>query len=153
MEKMLRALAQDLEEPGQLDLTECFIDGTFAGAKKGALSLDRRSAARGRRSWRLPTALVFLSPYPSQVLPLEVTLVESTLDQRLIRELPERLIGDNAYDSDPLDARLARERGIGLIAPHRSTRIHLTQDNRPHRRYTRRWTIERRFACLPFDES
>ena len=32
--------------------------------------------------------------------------------------VPERLIGDNAYESDRLDAEFAR-RGVELIAPHR----------------------------------
>ena len=32
---------------------------------------------------------------------------------------PERLIGDRAYDSDPLDERLRTERGIEMIARHR----------------------------------
>jgi transposase len=68
LERVLHALARDLEERGGIDLTECFIDGTFAGAKKGAPSSAKRSAGRGPRSWRLQTALVFLSPYPLQVL-------------------------------------------------------------------------------------
>jgi transposase len=58
------------------------------------------------------------------------------------------LIGDRAYDSDPLDERL-RRRGIELIAPHRSNRKKPpTQDGRPLRRYRRRWKIERLFAWL-----
>ena len=32
---ILEALAQDLEGRGELDLSECFIDGTFVVAKKG----------------------------------------------------------------------------------------------------------------------
>ena len=40
--------------------------------------------------------------------PHEVTLVETTLEERFIEELPERLIGDKAYDSDPLDEQLAQ---------------------------------------------
>src|SRR5438874_1718932 len=68
MERVLEALARDLEERGELDLTECFIDGTFAGAKKGARSSGKPSGGKGPRSWQLPTALVFLSPYPLQVL-------------------------------------------------------------------------------------
>ncbi len=68
MERILTALARDLEQRGELDLTECFIDGTFASAKKGAPSSGKRSAGKGPRSWQLPTALVFLSPYPLQVL-------------------------------------------------------------------------------------
>jgi transposase len=58
------------------------------------------------------------------------------------------LIGDKAYDSDPLDACLA-ECGIELIAPHRSNRKKpKTQDGRPLRRYKRRWKVERLFAWL-----
>lgn len=59
------------------------------------------------------------------------------------------MIGDKAYDSDALDDRLAAERGIALIAPHRRNRRRLpTQDGRPLRRYRRRWHIERLFAWL-----
>lgn len=32
---VLTALAEYLRERGVLDLTECFIDGTFVAAKKG----------------------------------------------------------------------------------------------------------------------
>ena len=80
--------------------------------------------------------------------PHEVTLVESTLDSRFIAELPKRLIGDRAYDSDPLDQRMA-EKGIDMIAPHkRNRRKPKTQDGRSLRRYCRRWRVERLFAWL-----
>ena len=79
--------------------------------------------------------------------PHEVTLVEDTLRVVQTKVLPHHLIGDRAYDSDPLDARL-KKHGIALIAPHRSNRIHKTQDGRPLRRYKRRWKIERLFAWL-----
>jgi len=36
-----------------------------------------------------------------------------------VKAYPERLIGDKAYDSDPLDVKLAVDYGIELIAPHR----------------------------------
>jgi len=80
--------------------------------------------------------------------PHEVTLVEATLDACFAPELPARLIGDRAYDSDALDTRLATERGIELIAPHRATRRRVTQDGRPLRRYRRRWKVERLHAWL-----
>ena len=35
MERILQALAQDLKAHGQLDVRECFSDGTFVVAKKG----------------------------------------------------------------------------------------------------------------------
>jgi transposase len=62
LKEALRALAQDLEERGQIDLSECFIDGTFASAKKGAVALVLQSAAKAPRSWQSRTALAFLSP-------------------------------------------------------------------------------------------
>jgi transposase len=66
LKRVLHALAQDLYERGGIDLTECFIDATFAGAKKGALASGRRSGARARRSWPLQTARVSPSPLESQ---------------------------------------------------------------------------------------
>ena len=81
--------------------------------------------------------------------PAEVTLVEDTLDSCFLRRSPDRLIGDRAYDSDPLDARLRKERKVEMISPHRSNRKRAkTQDGRVLRRYRRRWKIERVFAWL-----
>jgi len=80
--------------------------------------------------------------------PHETTLVEETIDNGFLEHAPDRLIGDRAYDSNALDERLLRERGIELIAPHLSTRRRKTQDGRPLRRYKRRWLIERLFAWL-----
>ena len=68
IKRILHALAKDLYERGSIDLSEAFIDGTFAGAKKGALPSGRPSEARAQRSWRSQTALVFLSPPGLQVL-------------------------------------------------------------------------------------
>lgn len=66
----------------------------------------------------------------------------------LLRQEPERLIGDRAYDSDPLDEAL-EERGIEMLVPHRRNRKKpRTQDGRQLRRYKRRWKIERLFAWL-----
>lgn len=36
MSTILERLAQDLHAQGDIDLSECFIDGSFAAAKKGA---------------------------------------------------------------------------------------------------------------------
>jgi transposase len=59
------------------------------------------------------------------------------------------LIGDKAYDSDPLDERLAIEYGVELISPYRFNRQRSrTQDGRPLRRYNHRWKVERLFAWL-----
>ena len=91
----------------------------------------------------LPIAVCVTSANPH-----EVKLVEQTLEKRFIEEVPDLLIGDKAYDSDPLDQRLA-EKGIEMIAPHHSNRKKAaTQDGRKLRRYRRRWKIERLFAWL-----
>ena len=75
--------------------------------------------------------------------PHEVTLVQATLDEIVTVGQPRRIIGDRAYDSDPLDNALAAQ-GIEMIAPHRRNRKRkATQDGRPLRRYRRRWKIER----------
>ena len=66
LERVLEALARDLKGRGKLDLSECFIDGTFVVAKKGAAAWVRPSGAKVRSSWQWQTALVFLSP---RVLP------------------------------------------------------------------------------------
>jgi transposase len=59
------------------------------------------------------------------------------------------MIGDRAYDSDPLDQQLQQQHGIVLIAPHKVNRSKpKTQDGRKLRRYCRRWKIERLFAWL-----
>ena len=76
----------------------------------------------------------------------EVKLVVDALEARHVDALPERLIGDKAYDSDPLDAELA-ELGVEMIAPHRENRKRpKTQDGRKLRRAKRRWKIEQLFA-------
>ena len=89
-----------------------------------------------------------MSMHVASASPHEVTLVQETIEACFARGKPERLIGDRAYDSDPLDAEL-REAGIEMIAPHRKNRKKpKTQDGRKLRRYKRRWKVERLFAWL-----
>ncbi len=56
---------------------------------------------------------------------MEVRLVEATLEDMLVDELPQRPIGDRAYDSAPLD--------VALNDPGRTTAA----------RYRKRWKVER----------
>ncbi|WKZ34455.1 MAG: IS5 family transposase [Anaerolineales bacterium] len=148
-EKVLQALVRDVKERGKLDLTECFIDGSFVIAKKGAEGVGKTKRGKGTKLMAvadragLPIAISVESASPH-----EVRLVESTLKSRFTKERPGKLIGDRAYDSDPLDERL-RKQGIELIAPHKTNRTKpRTQDGRPLRRYRNRWKIERLFAWL-----
>jgi len=78
----------------------------------------------------------------------EQKLVVGTLKKSFLRKaLPKVLIGDKAYDSDPLDAELAAM-GVEMIAPHHPRRRRKTQDGRKLRRYKRRWKVERLFAWI-----
>lgn len=141
---LVEALGQELVEDGIIDLCECFIDGTFASAKKEGEAVGKTKRGKGTKIMvicdkeGLPVSVSVASASPH-----EVTLVDQTLNDRFIEETPERLIGDGAYDSDPLDNTLA-ERNIEMIAPHKVNRVaDTTQDGRVLRRYRRRWKVER----------
>jgi transposase len=68
--KILAGLAEDLKERGGIDLSEGFIDGTFAPAKKGAMVWARPKGAKEPKLWALQTLAVFLSPLTQPVLAL-----------------------------------------------------------------------------------
>lgn len=116
----------------------------FVVAKKG-LRVEKSSEAKfedhgcGRPRWS-PVAVHIASASPRAV-----TLVPDTVDSWFIAPAPERMIGENAWDSDKLDAEL--EQNDIEIAPHRGNRTRPpTQDGRAQRRYKRRWKVERLFA-------
>jgi hypothetical protein len=151
---VLEILAQALHDEGYLNLQEAFIDGSLAPAKRGGACVGRTKRGKGSKIMAIadrqgrPVAVHLESATPH-----EVTLVYATLAERFVSQLPVRLVGDNAYESDRLDAELARH-GVELIVPHRRTRTHRTQDGRPLRRYRRRWKVERLFAgCRTFGGS
>lgn len=75
---------------------------------------------------------ILLAVHTCSACPAEVTLVHDTLEASLGLNLPKRLIGYKAYDSDGLDEEL-RHLGIEMIAPNRRNR-RKTQDGRPLRR-------------------
>ncbi len=148
LEKALRILTEKLRQEGELNPDEGWIDGSFAVAKKGALQWAKPSGAREPRSWPSPPETAFLWPVTiDSASPHESKLVDETLAGSFLDELPEKLIGDKAYDSDPLDRHLDEEYGIEMIAPNRENRSK-TQDGRALRRYLRRWVVERLFAWL-----
>ncbi len=84
----------------------------------------------------------------ARAAPHETTFVPRLITGRLTTGTPRNLIGDKAYDSDPLD-ETCRTLGVELIAPHRKNRTKpRSQDGRKLRRDKRRWKIERLFAWL-----
>ncbi len=46
LSQVVRVLAAELKKRGQLDVRECFIDGSFAAAKKGALKWAKPKKAK-----------------------------------------------------------------------------------------------------------
>jgi transposase len=46
LSRVLEVLAQDLEERGEIDLSECYIDGTFVVAKKGGVPRKDQAGQR-----------------------------------------------------------------------------------------------------------
>ena len=138
-----------LEGTGRVRPVRMLHRRLLCGRKKGGRAVGKTK--RGKRTkvmaladcHGLPLAIHIESASPN-----EVTLVDATLASRFILAKPKRLIGDGAYDSDPLDRHL-RTRGIEMIAPHRRNRTKpATQDGRKLRRYKRRWKIERLNAWL-----
>jgi transposase len=146
MTRIMTALAHELSVRGAIDVREAFIDASFAPAKKGEAKSGKRNVARERRSWRWQTVMGGpVSVCAESATPHEVTLTVSTLLRMVVPDAPQNLVGDNAYDSDHLDAQL-KFYGIEVIAPHRRNRRNSTQDGRRMKRCRRRWKIERLFA-------
>jgi transposase len=119
------------------------------GRKKRGLGVGATKRGKGTKLMAVADrAGLPVAVHTAAATPHEVTLVLHTLAAAFTPERPDRLIGDKAYDSDPLDVALAAV-GVELIAPHRANRKQpKTQDGRPLRRYQRRWKVERLFAWL-----
>src|SRR3984893_6410728 len=140
LRRALMDIANELRERGALDEEECFIDATFAMANGGGAEIGATKRGKGLKIM----AIVDRHGLPLSVSTHaanhhEVRLVQLCFDFYMIEAKPENLIGDRAYDSDPLDEEL-RQGGVEMIAPHRSNRSKpATQDGRRLRRYARRW--------------
>ena len=122
----------------------------FCTCKKRGDGVGKTKRGKGTKIMGITDAFgVPVSVSTSSASPHEVKLVDDTLDACFLKNVPEKITGDMAYDSDSLDKRLADERGVELIAPHKSNRVKpATQDGRALRRYKKRWRVERFFAWL-----
>ncbi|AXR59991.1 IS5 family transposase [Leptospira mayottensis] len=81
--------------------------------------------------------------------PHESKLSEGPIIRKKVKSKIKDLVGDLAYDSDPLDEYLKKKYKVNLIAPHKSNRKKKkTQDGRKLRKYRGRWKIERTFSWL-----
>ena len=104
---MLEAVAGKLYKRRQLNLSECCIDAKFVPAKKGGACVGKTKCGKGTKLVAItekrgrPVGVLIVSASRH-----EVRLVEPTLDTCFVSEVPAVLIGDKAYDSDPLDMSL-----------------------------------------------
>ena len=144
-----RSLGPRLGGPRRDRSLGVFYRRHLRGGEKGGCAVGKTKRGKGTKLMVIADAAGLpLAVHAASAAPHEITLVEATLAHTVTLGRPQRLIGDRAYDSDPLDQRLARQ-GIALIAPHRANRSRpRTQDERILRRYRRRWKIERLFAWL-----
>lgn len=149
-ETIMRDAGRCVEEHDGYRLYECFIDGTFSKARGGGDGIGCTKAGKGVKimvlvdARGLPVAVDTTSANPH-----ESQLVQRLFAFMLTEQVPPRVIGDKAYDSDRLDEELAHQ-GIELISPHRGNRKpeNITQDGRSLRRYARRWKVERTISWI-----
>src|SRR5271163_2541687 len=136
-----------VEQRNGFKVYECFVDGTFAKAKGGGDGIGCTRAGKGVKIMIMVDAKGLpVAAYSTTASAHESHLVQRLFDFMVPGQVPERLIGDKAYDDDNLDDQMA-EMGVEMIAPNRSNRSQ-TQDGRPMRRYKKRWTVERTIAWL-----
>ncbi|HWG37642.1 MAG TPA: transposase [Terriglobales bacterium] len=110
----------------------------FRQRKKRGLAVGKTKRGKGTKIMALATAASLpLAVTVDSASPHESELIDETLAGSFLSQLPERIIGDKAYDSDPLDRHLDQQYGIEMIAPNRGNRGK-TQDGRQLRRYKRR---------------
>ena len=108
--RLVLTVANELRENGALDEEECFIDATFVMAKGGGSEIGPTKRGKGMKIM----AIVDRHGLPLSVSTHaanhhEVRLVQLCFDFYMIEAKPENLIGDRAYDSDPLDEELRND--------------------------------------------
>jgi hypothetical protein len=122
----LTDVANELRDKGALDEEECFIDAMFSWPK--VAEREERKRRENHGDCGSPWLAALVSTHAANHH--EVRLVQLCFAFYMIEAKSENLVGDRAYDSDPLDEEL-RNDGIEMIAPHRSNRRKpATQDRR-----------------------
>lgn len=147
---IMREAGRCVEQRGGFRLYECLVDATFSKARHGGDGIGVTRVGKGVKIMLLVEAKGLpVAAYRTSAAPHESRLVQGLFDFMVTSDDPERIIGDKAYDSDPLDAALAVNHSE-LIAPHRGNRQpeRVTRDGRPLRRFKRRWTVERSISWL-----
>jgi len=93
-----------VEQRGDYKLYACYIDGTFSNARGGGDGIGCTRVGNGVKIMVLvDTEGLSVAVDTMTAAPHESTPVQGLFDFVLTEEMPERIIGDKAYDSDPLD--------------------------------------------------
>jgi hypothetical protein len=80
------------------------------GGEKGGFGIGKTKRGKGAKLIAVTDdAGIPLAVHATSASPHEVTLVLDTLKERFLRQRPRRLIGNRAYDCDPLDKTLAQQ--------------------------------------------
>ena len=87
-DQVLEKIAMDMEYRGRIKLKDCFLDGSFASAKKGAFVLDLQSVGKAPKSWQYAMKTLFQSPY---IWPLLLRTKSNWLKKQLPGDLSERI--------------------------------------------------------------
>ena len=115
-----RALAKDLLAPGSWTGRDVHRRRPLRGRKRGRCSWSNTPGKGSKMMAIAERDGLPVAAWIGSASPHESRFVEATVEQRS-RGGPERMIGDRAYDSDPLDERLQQHHGVQLIAPHKGT--------------------------------
>ena len=145
-------MLQDAADENLLSLSCTFIDGSFVRAKGAHEKVGNSKACKGSKL----LAIVDENTFPIAIHMDSANPHESKSIMQTINAIPEsigkirNLVGDKAYDSDPLDKQLKEEKGIDLIAPHKSNRTAgVTQDpDVLKENYSKRHKVENFWAQL-----
>jgi hypothetical protein len=120
LRQVLTDVANELRDKGVLDEEESFIDATFAMAKGGSAEIGPTKRGKGMKIMAIADRHGLpLSVSTHAANHHEVRLVQLCFDFYMIEAKPETIIGDRAYDSDPLDADLRKDDPIAASAPRK----------------------------------
>ena len=117
--KALRRIVRLAEKSNLISMSLWFIDGMFIRSKGSLKDVGNTKCGKGHKMM----AITDQNGFPVSVLltsasPHESKLVGLSIDRRLTHKVADRLMGDRAYDSDPLDQEMLKF-GIRMLAPHK----------------------------------
>jgi len=116
-------LGKHLKEAEGIDLKEYFVDRTFVPAKKRGFQVGKTKRGKGTKIMSITNGHGLLIALRTEsASPAEVKLVEPTLDERVVKEVPEHLIEDKPYDSEKLNESLMKNYTIEKICLDRLRR-------------------------------